>query len=424
MITANTVIAIFTYEKMVAYHSDRLSSLLYSLKGVISPNTVVCVINTSVHPSGQSRVKLDAVCARYGDSLPIRIFSTEHLECLHTTLRQEGHSEFTSFVSFSNFACFRNIAILLASTLNSTALIMLDDDSMIVDQTFLTTAVEHLGPQHTPALFGKTGYYVEGSPTRPRTEQVPTRTSKAYSNFENHDLWPKSRLIAKTLRSHLMATDRFYKSPMALGGTLVLHRYLYKRLPFDPFCPRGEDTDYMLSAWNEGIEFLFDQKHRVAHAPIEARYAPCDKLKQDVDRFMYMRAKLKTFKRVSQNDLYPYPGIFLGDDLEARAVKLCHELHDTETSLGRFHVAQEYLSLAGHIQCGDLVDRRRMIARYFNFKERWPQVVSDVRSVLTIDQLSRVSTEDTNTNTVDRSRGSAFHPNSNQVCEASDEPSQ
>ena len=91
---------------------------------------------------------------------------------------------------------------------------------------------------------------------------------------------------------------------------------------FDPFMTRGEDIDFLISAFFKNFLFGFSSKWSIIHKPPK-RYLypsldPKNKLKRDVIRFIYQKRKInhlaKKFKlkRSSLLDILdPYPGGFL-----------------------------------------------------------------------------------------------------------------
>jgi hypothetical protein len=122
----------------------------------------------------------------------------------------------------------------------------------------------------------------------------------------------------------LLAGREVKRTPLAFGGNMVLSRALAREVPFDPHIPRGEDIDYVLSVWLLGFGFYFDPELSVTHLPpSEPRPSPCEALRRDVARFIYQREKLARAAARGLSlpvELGPYPGRFLGEDLETEAV--------------------------------------------------------------------------------------------------------
>lgn len=116
----------------------------------------------------------------------------------------------------------------------------------------------------------------------------------------------------------LQAKDRFVCSPMLLGGNFVLHRHLFQSVPFDPYIPRGEDTDYLINSSQLGFCVLFDRQLRIKHLhPERTGVYFQEELKWDIERFLYERQKTKVGLGIN---LDPYPGYFLQWTLYPKAV--------------------------------------------------------------------------------------------------------
>jgi hypothetical protein len=110
-------------------------------------------------------------------------------------------------------------------------------------------------------------------------------------------------------------------SPMALGGNMVFHRDLFRRVCFDPGITRGEDIDYLINARLEGIRWWFDPALTILHLPPRHLETPAyQRTREDVLRFIYEREKLRLYSEVRPAWLEPYPGALLGDDLEEHAL--------------------------------------------------------------------------------------------------------
>jgi hypothetical protein len=98
---------------------------------------------------------------------------------------------------------------------------------------------------------------------------------------------------------------RLKLTPFVFGGNMVIHRELLASVPFDPAITRGEDIDFLINVRISGKKFWLDNTLSIVHRP------PSKKKVNDHSHI----------KEVSRNALMPYPGLFVGEDLEDRILK-------------------------------------------------------------------------------------------------------
>jgi len=237
------------------------------------------------------------------------IFSSYYLRSLREYLAQKDFIKFHFLIDLKGFSKIRNTGLLIAQGLSIDAAIFLDNDEVVEDPQYLKVACEYLSQQRNgKVVLGKGGFYInpDGTILLP-PQQLWWRC-----------LWNKTKWMNKVWEEILSSKDRLVFSPMILGGNLVLHRHLFHSVPFDPYIPRGEDTDYLINATQLGFYILFDKQLRIKHLHPERTKAYFhEELKGDVERFLYERQKVRG--KVPIN-LDPYPGYFLKWTLYPRAI--------------------------------------------------------------------------------------------------------
>jgi len=247
---------------------------------------------------------------------PVFWFLPSHLARLQAFLRDHGREAWVDLLSLEGYGAIRNLTLVLANLLEAEVLVSLDDDEIIEDQEFLSKIsadLALLGQQHP--VFGLAGPYVnaDGGVLVPEP-QTPWGL-----------VWPKLRYMNQTMAGLVDGEELLPRTPLALGGNMILPLDLCRRLPFDPDIPRGEDLDYVANAAMWGIPFFFDKNLRIVHLPPEKPHPTWLKLRQDLRRFAYARRKLREQEphpdlvRVTPLELAPYPGNFLTDELEGMA---------------------------------------------------------------------------------------------------------
>jgi GT2 family glycosyltransferase len=228
------------------------------------------------------------------------VFSSQHLEQLRKYLEQLNFRDFYSLIDLKGFSKIRNTGLLLAQALSMDVVIFIDNDEVIVDPNFLMIACEYLNRRWKgKVVCGKGGFYINPDGT------ILLPTQPLWWRF----FWNKTKWMNQVWEKILSSKDRLVPSPILLGGNLVLHRHLFRSIPFDPYIPRGEDTDYLINASQLGFCLLFDKQLRIKHLhPERTGDYFYEELKWDIKRFLYERKKVNAELNI---DLDPYPGHFL-----------------------------------------------------------------------------------------------------------------
>ena len=228
------------------------------------------------------------------------VFSSQHLEQLRKYLEQLNFRDFYSLIDLKGFSKIRNTGLLLAQALSMDVAIFIDNDEIIEDPNFLMVACEYLNRKWKgKVVCGKGGFYVNPDGT------ILLPPQPLWWRF----FWNKTKWMNRVWEKILSSKDRLVPSPILLGGNLVLHRHLFRSIPFDPYIPRGEDTDYLINASQLGFCLLFDKQLRIKHLhPERTGDYFYEELKWDIKRFLYERKKVNAELNI---DLDPYPGHFL-----------------------------------------------------------------------------------------------------------------
>lgn len=291
------------------------------------------------------------------------LFSTAHLNELRLYLEKKNFKEFSSMIDLQGFSKIRNTGLLLSQALSMEMIIFMDNDEVIEDPDYLRIASEYLNQRFDGKwVSGKGGFYLnpDGSIL------LPPR--KLWWDM----VWDKVRWMNQTYQKILKSKERLVPTSMLLGGNLVLHCRLFRKVPFDPFIPRGEDTDYLINASQLGFFILFDPKLRIKHLhPMRTDTYYVEELKGDVVRFLYERHKIK--RGLSVN-LDPYPGYFL------------HWTFYPKAALTILFLTVDYLWKRDWKKAGDsfLIFRRVFQKRedrwltYLRFRDDWERVMERI----------------------------------------------
>ena len=242
-------------------------------------------------------------------------FSYSHLENLHKLFQNEGMEDFIDLTSLKGYSNIRNLCILIPHILGADAAILIDDDEVFEDPEFISKAREFIGRSYEGRIVhAVAGYYLQ-----PYGGYLVKKSFRPWMRY-----WNQVEAMNETLRMLIESGPRLKPTPMALGGNLIIHRSLFTEVPFDPYITRGEDIDYVINSRIFGFNVFFDNQLSIRHLPPPSPHPVWKRLRQDIYRFIYEREKIKTIEKVrgvnpiKPEELDPYPGIFLREDLEEK----------------------------------------------------------------------------------------------------------
>jgi hypothetical protein len=245
---------------------------------------------------------------------------------------------------------------------------MMDDDEIVQKSDFLALAREGLFKNYNKKpVLGKTGYYLYHGDYKLKTHSGSRKK-----------LWPSVELINLSMKNMIESKARFHDTKMALGGIMILTEKLYMHVPFDPYCKRGEDTNYAANCRCFGLGFVFDNKMSVIHKPPKKHVDFYMKFREDIYRFVYERERLINLY-LDPEDLDPYPGFFLRDDLEFRAASVCFYYAKRAFKNGKKK------HLRGHMRNMEILFKDapeyalKYAGKYLRFQKRWKKLMIDIR---------------------------------------------
>jgi len=288
-----------------------------------------------------------------------KIYSTfsEHIE----VIRSEG------ILSFYGYPNVRNICLLVAELTDAEAAILIDDDEVIELDDFIERSVENLGS----FINGKTvkaiaGYYLNKYGTY--YDDVVIQPWMTY--------WNRFSCKALAFDQIIGSEPRIKRTPFAFGGAMVIHRSLFRKVPFDPAITRGEDIDYLLNCEMFGDSFYLDNTLSIKHLPAPKEHPEWKRVREDIYRFVYQKAKINS-QRKMQNmieirpELYePYPGEFLKDDLEEKIFKSNMMLSQNYLGEGDIQGSRESLNNI-YIAKNEAVPEFDAFERYYQTQSIW-----------------------------------------------------
>jgi hypothetical protein len=242
-------------------------------------------------------------------TIPTVIFTRNNLVNFGRYIEEGRFENVFPHLDLCDYPKIRNSGLIVAQLLGVDAILFMDNDEVVRDPRFLSVAEEFLGRDYDGIrVSGKAGFYIEPDGSILLKEENPWwRVS-----------WNKTSLMNRVFQGIIDSKSRLVRSPIILGGNLLIHRTLFQKVPFDPFIPRGEDIDYQINAEIFGLHILFDKDQIIHHLhPERGGTFFLGELKGDIQRFLYERAKVKGYPEIN---LDPYPGYFLKGDFRLKGL--------------------------------------------------------------------------------------------------------
>jgi len=336
----------------------RLLRCLTAWEGEFNVLVITVAVNSELEEAAEAKV--ERIIAPFRASYPLVHFAAGDLPVIYQRMEELGIGEHTPFISLGGYSSVRNCQLLVPHILGSEVIIALDDDE-VVEPDYLEKALEFIGREYGGELVaGVAGFYLDSA----------GRNKLPEGEVNDNIFRRKNAIMNKATRALEAKPGRLVETAVAFGGNMVFHRSLFTQVPFDPYIARGEDIDYLINSRFLGFRFYLDKALLITHLPPEEYGAlPYRKLCQDIFRFIHEREKLAQAKKhpgleyVTSQTLDPYPGRFLGPDLEEQAFEALEEMGPPGSSATRI-IAQAQDKA------------RRAAPQYFRFQKAWSKMIA------------------------------------------------
>ncbi len=370
-----------SFDQQFGHTGSRLEKVLTSLNILKEKDFHVLVVTGTDFPENQEQTNqtVAGIIKKVAEKTGIKIllFPNTLLTKVQEIFRGFCDQDALDFLCVDGYANIRNAGLIVAQILGAEEVVFVDDDEYVDDPLFLHRAREYLGKSvEGKIVAGVGGYYVD--PQKAYRRSIKPEPWKAF--------WDLEHLLNEALCRLVETQPRIKLTPLVLGGCLVLTRPLFTTIPFDVRIPRGEDMDYVINAMMFRFSIFFDNQLYVVHDPPPPLHPLWKRLRQDIYRFIYERAKLRQqtpmehIDYVSVEELMLYPGSFLGEDLEDKisraSTMLAQHAHD-EKSAGEF--LNNILLMRT-----DAVPQYNVFNHYLNLQKKWEKMC---RTISTTKEL-------------------------------------
>lgn len=277
-------------------------------------NVVVLAAATSPDIAAAVEEKVRGMVLRFRERFPVACVSHSFEARIKERLdREAGEGGLSELVSLTGYSNVRNMCLIVAELARSEAAVLFDDDEVYQDARYLDKVFENIGGEHQGRFIGAiAGYYLtpEGGYLLPPPGD--------WWMVE----WPMVDAMNQAF-GIIGEGPRLKVTPFVFGGNMIIHRDVFHLIPFDPNVRRGEDIDYLVNCKFFDMDFLLDRELSILHLPPrKTGIPPWQHFRENIYRFIYAREKLRAqvsvegLREVSVEELDPYPGRCMGDDLE------------------------------------------------------------------------------------------------------------
>ncbi len=278
-------------------------------------NLVILGVSVAQDIRGEVESKISSILKESAAKVNTIFFSYSHLHKIHEHLTIRGQNKFRPLLRLSGYSNVRNLCLFAAHVLGSEAAVLIDDDEIFEDPQFMEKALEFIGKKiQGDKVLAIAGYYIN-----PDNDFLINKEIAPWMTY-----WNKIDSMNRAFKEIIGEPPRLKETPFVFGGNMVVHRDLFTYVPFDPSVPRGEDIDYLINARMFGFKFYLDNELSIRHDAPPKTHPTWRKVREDILRFVFEKSKLDAqepvpgLKRITAEDLDPFPGEFLREDLQDR----------------------------------------------------------------------------------------------------------
>jgi hypothetical protein len=301
----------------------------------------------------------------------VYLFSHSHLNRIHKLLQETGGEKYVELLELRGYSNIRNLCLFIPHLLGSDIAVLIDDDEVFEDPDFIGKTREFIGqPRGDDYVGAVAGYYLQ-----PDGGWQLNREIKPWMEH-----WDQVKRMNEAFEQIIGVGPRLKETPFVFGGNMVVHRDVFTRIPFDPKVTRGEDIDFLINMRMFGYKFFLDNTLSIKHLPPPKPHPIWKQLREDIYRFARERAKLRdqepveNMVRVHAEELDPYPGAFLKDDLEEKIERACKVLAEQYRAEGKEDDAAEALKNID-IARGEIIREENAFHRILRIKKMWEEMM-------------------------------------------------
>jgi hypothetical protein len=291
------------------------------LDGATGIQVVVIPVANDPQVNEEVAAKVDEIIAPFRTGYDVVCFGHSQIEETKARLEKKGVSpKALELANLDNYSAVRNMCSLAGILTGREYTVFIDDDEVFVDPEFLTKVDESIA-----GIQALAGYYLQPDTYRLNTDNVPAW---------REPYWNNAVAMNEAFDAVIGTEPRVKPTPFVFGGNMTIALPLLMQVPFDPRITRGEDIDFLINLRINGVTFYLDRELSIKHLPPGSSRPSWKGIREDARRFLYERKKVRDHRSLDPDQLQPYPGLFLGEDLEERIIQTSLLLKKEYESLG------------------------------------------------------------------------------------------
>jgi hypothetical protein len=278
-------------------------------------NLVILGVSTARDIQQEVESKVSSIVKESMTGVKTHFFSYSHLAKIHRHLTAFNLEKYIPLLQLNGYSNIRNLCIFLPHLIGSEVAVLIDDDEIFEDSRFMEKALEFIGREYQKEkILAVAGYYIN-----PDNDFLLNKEISPWMTY-----WNKFDCMNRAFKEIIGKGPRLKETPFVFGGNMVVHRDLFTVVPFDPMVTRGEDIDFLINARMFGFTFYLDNQLSIKHDAPQKTHPEWQKLREDISRFVFEKNKLESqeptpgMARLKAENLDPYPGEFLKEDLQDR----------------------------------------------------------------------------------------------------------
>lgn len=278
-------------------------------------NLVILGVSTARDIQQEVESKVSSIVKKSMTKVKTHFFSYSHLAKIHRHLTAFNLEKYIPLLQLNGYSNIRNLCFFLPHLLGSDVAVLIDDDEIFEDSRFMEKALEFIGREYQKEkVLAVAGYYIN-----PDNDFLLNTDIPPWMTY-----WNKIDCMNRAFKEIIGKGPRLKETPFVFGGNMVVHSDLFTVVPFDPLITRGEDIDFLINARMFGFSFYLDNQLSIKHDAPSKTHPEWRKLREDISRFVFEKNKLESQEpipgmvRLKAENLDPYPGEFLKEDLQDR----------------------------------------------------------------------------------------------------------